>query len=69
VSLNAREQEDQTSDKEKRTLKAISRAMKSVEYTANVGVLAVPESPSLWSAHSIDVWCSPSPSSRMKLLF
>lgn len=47
----------------------MSRAMKSVEYEANVGESAVPESPEAWSAHSIDVCRLPSPSSRMKLLF
>jgi hypothetical protein len=43
--------------------------MKSSEYAANVGEAAVVESPPAWSAHSIDVCCHPSPSSRMKLLF
>ena len=47
----------------------MSRAMKSAEYAANVGEAAVLESPPAWSAHSIDVCCLPSPSSRMKLLF
>ena len=47
----------------------MSRATKSAECAANVGESAVLESPPAWSAHSIDVCCLPSPSSRMKLLF